>query len=140
MFVWLYHQLRLINTGEGGLPFTLAAYEETIDRCFSHGTVEDILIALDKEAAAGKSNAEFAKEQATIIRGKSALNTKVALKQIRMGRELSLAQCLKMEWALNRNFLVRRNFLLFSLMSSALNVWCSICIGRKVANLGCLTG
>ncbi|GLJ13658.1 hypothetical protein SUGI_0217640 [Cryptomeria japonica] len=69
---------------------------DAIDRCFSKETVEEIICALETEAA-GISDAWYAN---TIRKLKEAspLSLKIALKSIREGRFQSLDQCLVREY------------------------------------------
>ena len=69
-----------------------------IDRLFSADTVERILAALDAEAVAGGEAAGFAGATAAAIRGKSPTSLKIALAQMRRGRNWSFFECMTAEF------------------------------------------
>ncbi len=74
------------------------ARQRTIDRLFAGTRVEDILAALDSEAAAGPEAAEWAHSTAATIRTKSPLSLKLALAQMRRGRARSFEECMQIEF------------------------------------------
>ncbi len=67
--------------GEG----PILARRGAIDRLFAGDRVEDILAALDREAAVGASDSEWAAKTAATLRTKSPLSLKIALAQVRRG-------------------------------------------------------
>ncbi|KAK7311045.1 hypothetical protein RJT34_08919 [Clitoria ternatea] len=69
---------------------------DTIDRCFSHDTVEQIIEALEKEAA--ESYDEWCMTTLRKIKEASPLSLKVILRSIREGRFETLDQCLVREY------------------------------------------
>ena len=69
-----------------------------IDRFFSRDRVEDVLAELDAAAAAGGADAAFAAATAASIRVKSPLSLKVTLAQLRRGRGLDFAECMRTEF------------------------------------------
>ncbi|CAJ1947486.1 unnamed protein product [Sphenostylis stenocarpa] len=69
---------------------------DTIDRCFSHETVEEIIEALEKEAA--ESYDEWSSTTLRRIREASPLSLKVILRSIREGRFETLDKCLVREY------------------------------------------
>ncbi|MEX2034033.1 MAG: enoyl-CoA hydratase/isomerase family protein [Xanthobacteraceae bacterium] len=76
----------------------LAARRSAIDRLFKGDRVEQILAALDAEAAAGGLDASFAATAATAIRSKSPTSLKLALAQVRAGASLSFEACMQTEF------------------------------------------
>jgi enoyl-CoA hydratase len=76
----------------------LAARRNAIDRLFRGNRVEDILAALDAEAAAGRPDAGFAETAAAAIRIKSPTSLKLALAQMRAGASLSFEACMQTEF------------------------------------------
>jgi enoyl-CoA hydratase len=80
--------------GEGPIQ----ARRATIDRLFAEPSVEDILAALDKEAATGGADAEWAAKNAATMRAKSPLSLKIALAQVRRGRNWDFATCMRAEF------------------------------------------
>ena len=77
--------------GEG--PIT--ARRGTIDRLFAGGEVDHILNALDHEAG---NDREWARATAANIRTKSPLSLKLALTQVRRGRDWDFASCMQAEF------------------------------------------
>jgi enoyl-CoA hydratase len=74
------------------------AHREAIDRLFAGDRVEDILAALDAEAAGSQGDAAFARHAATLIRAKSPTSLKIALKQMRLGPTLDFNECMRTEF------------------------------------------
>ncbi len=74
--------------GEG----KIAARRATIDRTFAANSVEDILIALDREGG------EWAQKTAASIRAKSPLSLKIALAQVRRGKQWDFGTCMRAEF------------------------------------------
>jgi enoyl-CoA hydratase len=74
------------------------AHRSAIDGIFAAGSVEEILMRLDAEAAAAKSEARWAGEVAATIRAKAPLSLKIALAQMRRGRNWSFAECMQAEF------------------------------------------
>jgi enoyl-CoA hydratase/carnithine racemase len=79
--------------GEGPVMAQRAA----IDRLFARNRVEDILAALDARAA-HDTDAAFASAAAALMRTKSPTSLKLALAQVRRGRELDFAACMRTEF------------------------------------------
>jgi enoyl-CoA hydratase len=77
--------------GEG----PIVARRAVIDRLFADNRVEDILRALDAEKS---DHAEWARATATSIRAKSPLSLKLALAQVRRGKEWDFATCVDAEF------------------------------------------
>jgi enoyl-CoA hydratase len=82
---------------EGKVEGKLAAHRAAIDRLFKADRVEDILAALDADAAGGR-DAEFARTTAATIRLKSPTSLKLALAQMRAGARLSFQACMQTEF------------------------------------------
>ncbi|HEY1476020.1 MAG TPA: enoyl-CoA hydratase/isomerase family protein [Pseudolabrys sp.] len=80
--------------GEG----SIMARRGAIDRLFSYGRVEDILAALDREAASGSPDAEWAVKTAATMRVKSPLSLKLALAQVRHGKAWDFETCMRAEF------------------------------------------
>jgi enoyl-CoA hydratase len=79
--------------GEGPVVARRAA----IDRLFRDDTVEHILENLDAEATGG-AEGEWAAATAAAIRSKSPTSLKIALAQVRRGRDWSFEQCMQAEY------------------------------------------
>lgn len=84
--------------GHPGDP-PLADHRNDIDYCFKFNTVEEILEALHH-----RKN-EWCKKIADLLLTKSPTSLKVTLKQLRLGKNLSLDQCLQMEYRMVMRFL-----------------------------------
>ncbi|XP_058086308.1 3-hydroxyisobutyryl-CoA hydrolase 1-like isoform X6 [Magnolia sinica] len=69
---------------------------DTIDRCFSKRTVEEILSALEKEATKGPD--EWITKTIKSLKKASPIGLKVSLRSIREGRLQSVGQCLIREY------------------------------------------
>jgi enoyl-CoA hydratase len=80
--------------GEG----PLSARRQLVDRLFTGETVEGILAALDAEAAGQGAAADFARAAAASIRLKSPTSLKITLAQLRRGRLLDFAECMRTEF------------------------------------------
>ncbi|KAK9279077.1 hypothetical protein L1049_012752 [Liquidambar formosana] len=79
---------------------------DTIDKCFSHDTVEEIVDALEKEAA--DSYDEWCTTALKKLREASPLSLKVSLRSIREGRFQPLDQCLAREYRISLTGISRR--------------------------------
>ena len=76
----------------------ILARRAAIDRLFAGDNVEAILAALDREAASGTAEAEWAGKTAATMRAKSPLSLKLALAQVRRGRHWDFATCMRAEF------------------------------------------
>jgi enoyl-CoA hydratase len=76
----------------------IVARRRTIDRLFAHDKVESILDALDREAASGAADAQWADKTAAIMRSKSPLSLKLALAQVRRGKDWDFEACMRAEF------------------------------------------
>jgi enoyl-CoA hydratase len=74
------------------------ARRPTIDHLFNADRIEDILAALDAEAAGGGADCDFARAAAALMRTKSPLSLKIALAQLRRGRDLDFDECMRTEY------------------------------------------
>lgn len=79
---------------------------ETVDKCFSHDTVEEIIGALENEVP--NSFDEWCKTALKKLKGASPLSLKVTLQSIREGRFQTLDQCLAREYRTSLNVMSRR--------------------------------
>jgi enoyl-CoA hydratase len=78
-------------------PGPVMAHRGAIDRIFAAGSVEEILARLDAEATA-ESGARWAGDVAAAIRTKAPLSLKIALAQMRGGRNWSFEECMRAEF------------------------------------------
>jgi enoyl-CoA hydratase/carnithine racemase len=83
------------GTPEAG-PVT--ARRAVIDRMFGADAIETILSNLDREAKTGQPDAQWAEATAATIRSRSPTSVKLALAQVRWGRERSFAECMRAEF------------------------------------------
>ncbi|KAH7427391.1 hypothetical protein KP509_10G042000 [Ceratopteris richardii] len=110
----ILHQLRSLDTNDEEVvrniveifhdgievdPDSFLHREEAINRCFSLDKVEDIIYALEAEAA-GTDYAWY-RDVLDNMRAASPLSQKLALKSIRMARQESLAETLKREYRMS---------------------------------------
>jgi enoyl-CoA hydratase len=80
--------------GEG----PILARRSAIDRLFAGNQVEDILGALERDAANGGADAEWAAKTAATMRAKSPLSLKLALAQVRRGKAWDFETCMRAEF------------------------------------------
>jgi enoyl-CoA hydratase len=97
-------------TGTVSVDALLAAFAEpagdgailarrgAIDSLFKGDRIEDILAALDREAAAGGADAVWAAKTAATMRVKSPLSLKLALAQVRRGKAWNFETCMRAEF------------------------------------------
>ena len=71
---------------------------DMIDAAFGHDEVEDILAALDGFAAGQGDAAAFARDSAAMIRANSPTTMRIALNQMRAGRQLDFEGCMRLEY------------------------------------------
>ena len=76
----------------------IAREAASIARLFQSGSVEEILRALEQEAALDGEGADFARRCATTIRTRSPTSLKLALAQVRAGGSLTFAACMNTEF------------------------------------------
>jgi enoyl-CoA hydratase len=79
-------------------PGPVMARRAAVDRLFHGSEVEDILSALEAEAAAGGADAEFASAAAALMRTKSPTSLKVTREQMRRGANLDFTECMRTEF------------------------------------------
>ncbi|XP_034709815.1 3-hydroxyisobutyryl-CoA hydrolase-like protein 1, mitochondrial [Vitis riparia] len=72
---------------------------ETLDKCFSHGTVEEIIDALESETA--RTQDPWCSSTLKRLKEASPLSLKVCLRSIREGRFQTLDQCLVREYRMS---------------------------------------
>ena len=87
----------------------IAERRQTIDQLFAAGTVEAILDRLDA-AASGGEDAEWAAETAAAVRTKAPLSLKIALAQVRGGRNWSFEECMQAEFRIVSRVVRRHDF------------------------------
>ncbi len=88
-----------ISVGGGGKKGgPVMAHRRAIDRIFAAGSVEEILARLDAEAATASNDARWAGDVAATIRTKAPLSLKIALAQMRRGRNWSFEECMRAEF------------------------------------------
>jgi len=88
-------------------PGELAQHQETIDRCFSAPTVEDIIESLKGVAA---DQQDWARKVVADIEKRSPLSLKVTLRHIRCARNMDLRQTLQVDYRLACKFLDGSDF------------------------------
>lgn len=88
------------DPGKASLP----ALRPAIDRCFSRGSVEEIVAALEREDGA------WAKEALLAMQRASPLSLKLTLRQIRLGAGMEVEQALALEFRLIQHLLEGDDF------------------------------
>jgi len=76
----------------------VTARRAAIDGTFAADDVEGILAALDRDAASGGPDADWAAATAATIRAKAPLGLKIALSQMRRGKLLAFDECIRTEF------------------------------------------
>jgi enoyl-CoA hydratase len=84
--------------GRGPEKGEVAARSAAIARLFAADRVEDILARLDTQAASASTDAPWAGAVAATIRSKAPRSLKLALAQVRRGRDWSFDDCMRAEW------------------------------------------
>lgn len=98
----------LAKHGTTNLPESpLAKVQDKVDHHFNHHSVADILDSLDRSAAEGD---EWAAETANTLRGKSPISMAVALEQLVRGKEMTAADCFRMEMNMSMHFMHSHDF------------------------------
>ena len=109
-------------TGSGGVEETLAGFaadpgptpirarQPAIDRCFAGDTVEAILDALQREAAGGGPDAEWAGETHAGLMTKSPTSLKITLRQLITGRDFAIEEALALEYRLTQHVMAGHDF------------------------------
>ena len=85
----------------------LATRADTIEACFSRESVEEVLAALD---AVSGADAEWAKETAATMRGRSPTSLKVSFKEVREGALRDFDACMIMEYRILSHILDGHDF------------------------------
>src|SRR6266403_1484204 len=91
-------------------PAPIAARQAAIDRCFAGATVEAILDALEREAAGGGADAEWAAETRAGLLTKSPVSLKITLRQLIVGRGCSIEDALALEYRLTQHVMAGHDF------------------------------
>jgi enoyl-CoA hydratase/carnithine racemase len=100
--------LAAFDSDPGAPP--LAARRAAIDRCFAGDTVEAVLDALAREAAAGGGGAEWAAQTRAGLLTKSPTSLKVTLRQLVVGRGCDIEAALALEYRLTQHFMRGHDF------------------------------
>jgi enoyl-CoA hydratase len=100
--------LARFSADPGVLP--LAARRAAIDRCFGFDTVEAIVAALDREAASGGTDSEWAAETRAGLQAKSPTSLKITLRQLIVGRRFGIEDALALEYRLTQHMMAGHDF------------------------------
>lgn len=85
--------------------FSLTSVMEKINHCFSANTVEEILARLEKDGS------KWAEGTINLLNKMSPTSMKITFKELELGKNLSLQECLQMEYRLAFNCLEQKDFL-----------------------------
>jgi enoyl-CoA hydratase len=91
-------------------PSPMAARQPAIDRCFAGDTVEAILDALEREAADGGPDAEWAAQTHADLLTKSPTSLKITLRQLIAGRGFAIEDALALEYRLTQHVMAGHDF------------------------------
>lgn len=100
--------LAAYRTDPGEPP--LASRRSAIDRCFALDTVEAVLDALAREAAAGGADAEWARETHAGLLGKSPTSLKITLRQLIVGAGCDIESALALEYRMTQHVMAGHDF------------------------------
>ncbi|KAJ3348699.1 hypothetical protein HDU83_001102 [Entophlyctis luteolus] len=92
-------------TVEGWSNWSLGKVAESINRCFSHRTIEAIISSLENEGTVWSS------ETLQTLKKMSPTSLKVTLEQLRRGRQEDFATCFRMEYRMVQESLQSKDFL-----------------------------
>ena len=81
-----------------------------INRLFAGDKVEDILTKLDAVTAAGRDTAEWAAAAAATIRAKAPASLKIALAQVRRGKNWPFEECMRAEFRIVSRIVYHHDF------------------------------
>ncbi|MEM7442872.1 MAG: enoyl-CoA hydratase/isomerase family protein [Pseudomonadota bacterium] len=96
---------RIIGQFEEGISGApILEHSETINRCFAHDRVEDILSALETDGS------DWGQEIAARLSTMSPTSMKVTLRQLRLGRKMSYDRVVTMEYRLSQACMIDRDF------------------------------
>jgi enoyl-CoA hydratase len=79
-------------------PGPIEQRKNAIGRIFAADRLEDILDALDRERWSSSADAEWAQKTADVMRAKSPLSLKIALAQVRGGKNWDFETCMRTEF------------------------------------------
>jgi enoyl-CoA hydratase len=100
--------LARFHADPGAAP--IAARRAAIDRCFAGETVEAILAALEREAAAGGPDSEWAAETRAALLNKSPTSLKITLRQLIVGEDFDIEGALALEYRLTQHVMAGHDF------------------------------
>lgn len=86
---------------------SLKQVESEINKHFSLSSIEEILQSLTESASQGNT---WAEEKKKTLEGKSPASLKIALEQLKRGRNLTLGECFQMELNLGMTFMLSHDF------------------------------
>jgi 3-hydroxyisobutyryl-CoA hydrolase len=114
----LEERLKIINATidefSTGLPYDeppllVGQFRKTIDRCFGHNTVEEIIASLEEEQRSGKMK-DWAAATLKTLSERSPTSLKVTLKQLRIGRRWCIAETFQREHHIASTFMEHPDF------------------------------
>ncbi|KAJ8980748.1 hypothetical protein NQ317_013753 [Molorchus minor] len=84
--------------------FSLSPLLDKINECFSATTVEEVLTKLERDGS------KWADETRSVLLNMSPTSLKVTFRELELGKQLSLPECLQMEYRLAVNCLENKDF------------------------------
>ncbi|CRG84407.1 hypothetical protein PISL3812_01699 [Talaromyces islandicus] len=82
---------------------------EAINRCFQYNTIEEIFAALEKERDDGAMK-KWAGKTLDTLRARSPTSLKVTLRQLRLGKEWTISEAFRREYAIAAHFMRHPDF------------------------------
>ncbi|KAI9840750.1 MAG: hypothetical protein M1837_001324 [Sclerophora amabilis] len=108
-----------ISEYSSGLPHDVrinpsGSLRASIDSCFSHTNITDIIRDLESEAATtdpnGNGNSDWARKTLSTISERSPTSVRVALRALRLGRRWSIGETFQREHAIAARFMAHPDF------------------------------
>lgn len=89
----------------------VGSLRKAIDRCFSKGTIEEIITALEEESKSSSAElSKWAEDTLKTLKMRSPTSLKVTLEQIRRGKSWSIAETFVREHTMAKNFMRHPDF------------------------------
>ncbi|KAL7751665.1 3-hydroxyisobutyryl-CoA hydrolase [Sorochytrium milnesiophthora] len=94
---WSVVNAAIDEFAEPATKFTMSKHRHTIDSCFAHDSIEEIVKALQQDGS------EFAQKTVKLLSTMSPTSLKATLRQVREGAKLDIASAFRLEWVVGNN-------------------------------------
>ncbi|MFD0915616.1 enoyl-CoA hydratase/isomerase family protein [Pseudahrensia aquimaris] len=96
--------------GNPSIPLDVLGKGSLIDITFSAGSVEEILLRLESMQHDESSHGRWAEKTLETLLEKSPTSLEIAFRQIKAGKDLSMTECMKMEYRILKRILPGKDF------------------------------